>query len=259
MSDPRIALTWEGPVALVTIYRPEKLNALDLDMLEALDDVCAEIEGDHRARAAVITGEGKAFSTGGDIAAWAAMTPPEFGFEWVRFGHRVFARLAELRVPLIAALTGHALGGGLELAASADIRIAEPQATLGMPETGLGMVPGWSGTQRLVRRFGAQNVRRMVLGGEIFSAEEARALGLVDQLTETGGALAGAMSYAERVASRGPAALQVAKLMIASADGEDTGTAMETIASMLIAKTADLSEGVAAFKGKRKPTFNGEW
>lgn len=259
MSDPRIALTWEGPVALITIYRPEKLNALDLDMLEALDDACAEVEGDHRACAAVITGEGKAFSTGGDIAAWAAMTPAEFGFEWVRFGHRVFTRLAELRVPLIAALTGHALGGGLELAATADIRIAEPQAKLGMPETGLGMVPGWSGTQRLVRRFGAQVVRRMVLGGEIFNAEEARALGLVDQITVTGGALAAAMSYADRVASRGPAALQVAKQMIASADGEDTGTAMETIASMLIAKTADLSEGVAAFKSKRAPSFKGEW
>ena len=259
MSDPRIALTWEGPVALITIYRPEKLNALDLDMLEALDDACAEVEGDHRASAAVITGEGKAFSTGGDIAAWAAMTPAEFGFEWVRFGHRVFTRLSELRVPLIAALTGHALGGGLELAATADIRIAEPQAKLGMPETGLGMVPGWSGTQRLVRRFGAQVVRRMVLGGEIFIAEEARALGLVDQITVTGGALAAAMSYADRVASRGPAALQIAKQMIASADGEDTGTAMETIASMLIAKTADLSEGVAAFKSKRAPSFKGEW
>ena len=134
MPDPRVALTWEGPVALITIFRPEKLNALDLDMLDSLDDACGEIEGNHAARAAVITGEGKAFSTGGDIRAWAALLPHEFGFDWVRVGHRVFSRIAELRVPLIAALGGHALGGGLELAACADIRIAEPATRLGMPE-----------------------------------------------------------------------------------------------------------------------------
>ena len=108
MSDPRVALTWEGPVALITIYRPEKLNALDLDMLASLDDACVEIEGNHAARAAVITGEGKAFSTGGDIKAWASLLPHEFGFDWVRVGNRVFNRMAELRVPLIAALSGHA-------------------------------------------------------------------------------------------------------------------------------------------------------
>jgi enoyl-CoA hydratase len=259
MPDPRVALTWEGPVALITIYRPDKLNALDLDMLAALDDACAEIEGNHAARAAVITGEGKAFSTGGDIKAWAAMLPHEFGFDWVRVGHRVFNHLAELRVPLIAALSGHALGGGLELAATADIRIAEPQSRLGMPETSLGMVPGWSGTQRLVHRFGAQVVRRMVLGGEIFSGEEALNLGLVDELVETGHALEAAMAYAARVAERGPSAVQTSKLMIAAATGEASGMAVDTIASILAAKTGDLREGVDAFGNKRPPAFTGEW
>jgi len=259
MPDPRVALTWEGPVALITIFRPEKLNALDLDMLESLDDACGEIEGNHAARAAVITGEGKAFSTGGDIRAWAALLPHEFGFDWVRVGHRVFSRLAELRVPLIAALGGHALGGGLELAACADIRIAEPATRLGMPETGLGMVPGWSGTQRLVRRFGAQIVRRMVLGGEVFTADQGLPLGLVDEVVETGHALEAAMAYAGNVASRGPAATQIAKLMLAAASGDAPEMAIETIASILAAKTADLREGVDAFGGKRPAQFTGDW
>jgi len=259
MRDPRVALTWEDSVALITIYRPEKLNALDLEMLRALDDACEEIEGNHAARAAVITGEGKAFSTGGDIKAWGEMLPHEFGFDWVRVGHRIFDRLAELRVPLIAALTGHALGGGFELAATADIRIAEPQARIGMPETSLGMIPGWSGTQRLTRRFGAQVVRRMVLGGEVFSGEQALALGLVDEVVDAGHALEQAMAYAQRVASRGPAAVQAAKLMISAANGEASGSAIETIASILAAKTTDLREGVDAFANKRPPDFKGGW
>ncbi len=259
MSDPRIALTREGPVAVVTIARPDKLNAFDIDMLDALDAACTQIERDHAVRAVVITGEGKAFSAGGDIKAWAAMAPQEFGFDWVRFGHRVFARLAELRVPVVAALNGHALGGGLELAACADIRIAEKQVKLGLPETGLGMVPGWSGTQRLVQRFGAQVVRRMALGGEIFTAAEALPLGLVDQLAEAGTAREAALAYAQRIAARGPTAVQVVKLMLASATGESSGTAVETIASILVAKTGDLKEGVAAFADKRAPNFKGEW
>lgn len=259
MSDPRISLERRGSVALVTIKRPDKLNALDIEMLEALDAVCGEIERDHAINAVVIAGEGKAFSAGGDIRAWSAMSPDEFGYDWVRFGHRVFARLAQLRVPVVAALNGHALGGGLELAACADVRIAEPQAKLGLPETGIGMVPGWSGTQRLVQRFGGQVVRRMALGGEIFTAEQGLPLGLVDHLAEAGKAVETALSYVERIASRGPAAVQVVKLLLASATGESSGTSVETIASILIAKTEDLKEGVAAFTEKRSPTFKGEW
>ena len=259
MSDPRITVTRNGPVAVITVNRPDKLNAFDIDMLQALDAACAEIERDRSLRAAIITGEGKAFSAGGDIKAWAAMPPEAFGYDWVRYGHRVFGRLAELRVPVVAALNGHALGGGLELAAAADIRIAEPQIRIGLPETGLGMVPGWSGTQRLVQRFGAQVVRRMVLGGEVFTGAEAMALGIADQIAPAGTALEAAMTYASRIASRGPAAIQVAKLMIASATGDSAGTAVETIASILVSKTVDLEEGVAAFADKREPAFKGEW
>ncbi|MBY3178663.1 MULTISPECIES: enoyl-CoA hydratase/isomerase family protein [Rhizobium] len=259
MASGTIRIDVDGHVATLTISRPEKLNALDLDMLKALADAADEVDANANVRAAILTGEGKGFSAGGDIKAWGGMLPQEFGHLWVRHGHRIFERLATLRMPLIAALNGHALGGGLELAGVADIRLAEEQIKIGLPETGLGMVPGWSGTQRLVRRFGAQAVRRMALGGEIITAEEARLLGLVDAVVPTGNALNAAREYAGRIAARGPAATEIAKLMIASANGEDNGTAVEALGSILAAKTGDLKEGVASFSEKRPATFKGEW
>ncbi|WP_168880048.1 enoyl-CoA hydratase/isomerase family protein [Rhizobium sp. P28RR-XV] len=259
MASGTVKVAVEGPVATMTVSRPEKLNALDLDMLKALSDAADEVEANPKVRVAILTGEGKGFSAGGDIKAWGGMRPEEFGHAWVRHGHRIFERLATLRVPLVAALNGHALGGGLELAGVADIRIAEEQIKIGLPETGLGMVPGWSGTQRLVKRFGAQVVRRMALGGEIFTAEEARGFGIVDTVTTTGNAVKAAKEYAARIAARGPAALEVVKLMIASANGEDNGTAVEALGSILVAKTGDLKEGVASFTEKRPAQFKGEW
>ncbi|API52124.1 enoyl-CoA hydratase [Rhizobium leguminosarum] len=259
MASGTVRVDVDGHVATLTISRPEKLNALDLDMLKALADAADAVEANANVRAAILTGEGKGFSAGGDIKAWGGMLPQEFGHLWVRHGHRIFERLATLRMPLIAALNGHALGGGLELAGVADIRLAEEQIKIGLPETGLGMVPGWSGTQRLVRRFGAQAVRRMALGGEIFTAEEARLLGIVDAVVPTGNALNAARDYAGRIAAKGPAATEIAKLMIASANGEDNGTAVEALGSILAAKTGDLKEGVASFSEKRPATFKGEW
>ena len=259
MASGTVKVDIEGHVATMIISRPEKLNALDLDMLKALAEAADEVEANPQVRVAIITGEGKGFSAGGDIKAWGGMKAEEFGHAWVRHGHRIFERLATLRVPLIAALNGHALGGGLELAGVADIRIAEEQIKIGLPETGLGMVPGWSGTQRLVRRFGAQVVRRMALGGEIFTAEEALKHGIVDIVTPTGNAVTAAAEYARCVAARGPAANEVVKLMIASASGEDNGTAVEALGSILVSKTGDLREGVASFIEKRPAQFKGEW
>lgn len=259
MADQRIQLEFDGPVAIITFARPEKLNALDIAMLQELEAACDKVEAEASVRAVVMTGAGKAFSAGGDIKAWASMSAQEFGHAWVRLGHRVFSRLTGLRVPVIAALNGHALGGGLELAATADFRLAESQIKLGLPETGLGMVPGWSGTQRLVRRFGAQTVRRMALGGEVFTAAEGAALGIVDHVVESGAARESAIAYARRLAERGPAAIEITKLMIAAAEGEDNGAAVEALGSILVAKTGDLKEGVAAFSEKRPANFKGEW
>lgn len=259
MVEPRIQFAVENFVGVMTIARPEKLNALDLDLLAELSAALERAEAARETRVLILTGAGKAFSAGGDIAAWGGMDAAEFGHAWVRHGHRIFDRLAGMRMPVIAALNGHALGGGLELAGAADIRIAERHVRIGLPETSLGMVPGWSGTQRLVRRFGQQIVRRMVLGGEMFTAEEALANGLVDAVCETGTVMDAARDYAARIASRGPAALEIAKLMLAIASGEDNGAAVEALGSILVAKTGDLKEGVAAFREKRQAEFKGEW
>ena len=259
MTKGTVRVEVDGHIATMTLSRPEKLNALDLDMLLALSVAADEVEQNADVRVAILTGEGRGFSAGGDIRAWAGMQPQDFGHAWVRHGHRIFERLATLRVPLIAALNGHALGGGLELAGVADIRIAETHIKIGLPETGLGMIPGWSGTQRLVKRFGAQVVRRMALGGEIFAADEACGLGIVDAVVASGGSVEAAKFYAERIVKRGPAAVEVAKLMIAVSSGEDNGTAVEALGSILVAKTEDLKEGVASFTEKRPAQFKGAW
>ena len=254
--DARIRLSVEGRLATITLARPEKLNALDYAMVLALERAAHLVDGDSAIRVAIITGEGeKSFCAGGDIDAWSALSPDNFGLAWVRHGHRAFDALARLRQPLIAALGGHTLGGGLELAAAADFRIAESQVKLGSPETGLGVIPGWSGTQRAVRRFGPQTVRRMALLGEVFTAEEGLGLGLVDQVVPRGEALGAARRMAERVMARGTLATQAVKMLINAAEGEETERPLEALAGAVASASDDLKTGIAAFRGKTKPEF----
>jgi len=254
MSD-LVTLEQDGAVGIVTLRRPQKFNALDIPMLRALEAALDAAEEAGSVRAVLVCGEGKGFCAGGDVEAWSAMSAADFQVKWVRYGHRVFDRLARLRQPTIAVLSGHALGGGLELAAACDFRVAEVQVKLGFPETSIGVVPGWSGTQRAVRRFGAQTVRRLALGGEILLAPEALSLGVVDRVVETGRALAEAKAWAEKIAERGPLATEAAKLMIAVAEGEESAASAEALASGFIALTGDLRQGVGAFREKRKPAF----
>jgi enoyl-CoA hydratase len=246
----------DGAVGIVTLRRPEKFNALDIPMLKALAIALDAAEDADDVRVVLVCGEGKGFCAGGDVEAWSALSAADFQVKWVRYGHRVFDRLARLRQPTIAVLSGHALGGGLELAAACDFRVAERQVKLGFPETSIGVVPGWSGTQRAVRRFGAQTVRRLALGGEILLAPEALSLGVVDRVVETGKAFAEAKTWAEKIAERGPLAAEASKLMIAIAEGEGSAASAETLASGFIALTGDMKEGVRAFREKRKPTFS---
>ena len=255
--SPFVELVFEGPCARLTLKRADKLNALDRPMIDGLFDSARAIDASQESRVAILSGEGKAFCAGGDIAAWGGLPPLEMWRDWTRAGHRAFEALARLRVPLIVVLTGHAFGGGLELAAVGDIRIAESGIKLGLPESGLGMAPGWSGTQRLVRRFSASVVRRMALAGAMFPAEDGLTLGLVDEVVPKGEGLSRADALATDIAKRGPLAVQMIKAMINAAEGEDRDAPIEGLAGALTAYTEDLAEGVAAFRAKRTPSFGG--
>lgn len=251
--DSRVHLTHEGAIATITLARPEKLNALDKSMILALECAALHVDADNSVKVAIITGQGeKAFCAGGDIAAWSTEAAEDFGLQWVRIGHRAFDALARLRVPLIAALNGSAMGGGLEVATCADFRIAEEHVKFSLPETGLGIIPGWSGTQRAVRRFGSQTVRRMSLGGESFNAEQALHFGLCDLVVPKGQSLIAAHAMAQNIAKRSALATAAAKMMINAAESEDAPRAIEALGGIAAAHSAELKAGLAAFAAKKK-------
>lgn len=255
MSDPRLRLEIDGPVARLTIARPEKRNALDAGMVEALATHCRAIERSP-ARVVLLTGEGdRSFCAGGDIAAWSGLSPERFARHWLRDGHAALDALARLAQPVVALLNGDAFGGGLELAACADTRIAEAHARFGLPETGLGIIPGWSGTQRTVRRFGVQAVRRMALFGDVLTAEAALAAGIVDAVVPRGEGAAAANRLIERLTARAPRATELVKLLLNAAEGEETERVLETLAGAVAATSPELAEGLAAHRQRRAPRF----
>ena len=249
----------KGPLAFVTLHRPEKLNALTVAMLGRLDAIAAELEAASDLRAVVLTGAGeKAFCVGADIDEWSALAPMDMWRRWVPRGHRVFARWAALRVPVIAAINGHALGGGLELAATADIRIADPAATFALPEAAIATCPGWSGTQRLVSLLGPSRVKWLALTGRRVDAKRALEMGLVDEIASAGEAVDAAVMLAERLAQLAPVSVQLTKQLINAANGEGTAATLEAMAGALAATTADACEGVMSFRQKRIAHFKGQ-
>lgn len=251
--DTRIRLDVKNDMAIITLARPEKLNALDFAMIVALERAAHLIDANKHVRVAIITGEGdRSFCAGGDIAAWSAQSPEDFGLNWVRVGHRAFDALTRLRQPLIAALNGHTLGGGFELAACADFRVGEDHIKLALPETGIGIIPGWSGTQRAVKRFGSQIIRRMSLLGEVLTAEQALHEGMLDRITPQGQSVALAQDLAKMICGRSNFATSSAKMMINAADGEDAGRALEVLAGVATAHSEELQKGLASFRAKKK-------
>lgn len=249
-------LITHGAVAELRLDNPAKLNAFDPQMLNMLESHCAALERDHDIRAVVITAEeAKAFCAGADILAWSELSPGDLARHWVREGHRIFDRLARLSKPTVAALGAHAFGGGLEFAACADLRVMAPAATLSLPEAGIGIVPGWSGTQRLIRLLGEPVVKEMALFGRRITADRAFALGFAAEIGDDPRAIAFAM--AERVSGSSPRATEIAKYMIHASAGEDRAAMIEALGGGMAGATDDRQEGVAAFRDKRKPTFPG--
>jgi enoyl-CoA hydratase len=251
-----VHLTMDGPVAELRLDNPAKLNAFTTDMLRDLAAHLKTIDRAPEIRAVMITATGdRAFCTGADINGWGDLTPAQFARHWVRDGHRIFDRLARLSKPTIAVIQGHAFGGGLELAAACDLRVMAPDACLALPEAGVGIVPGWSGTQRLLRLLPEAVVKEMALFGHQITADRALGFGFVAAIDPD--PRAAAETLLARAITLSPRAVEIAKSMIHAAVGEDRSAMIEALGSAAIAATDDRAEGVAAFRAKRKPVFTG--
>lgn len=246
----------DGAIARITLDNPIKLNALTVEMLAQLEDACATLERSPLVRVVLITGEGeRAFCAGADIGAWGDLSPPDFARNWVREGHRIYDRLARLSKPTIAVLHAHAFGGGLELAACADLRVMAPDATLALPEAQVGIVPGWGGNTRLLRLLPEAVVKDMALFGRKLSAGRAHALGFVAEVSDT--PLAAAVAIAKQAIAASPRAHEIAKYQIHASVGEDRNAMIEALGGGMIGATEDKAEGVSAFADKRSPDFRG--
>ncbi len=255
----QVLLQISGAVATVTLNRADKLNALTPAMIESLADAATRIEASEEVRCAILTGAGdKAFCVGADINAWAALEPLDMWRRWVKRGHQVFDQWARLRVPVIAAMNGHALGGGLELAAVADIRVATSAASFGLPEATIATCPGWSGTQRLAALIGASRVKYLALTGMRIDAQEAWRIGIIHERIEGQAVLARAQELAAGICKLAPVSVQLTKQMIDAGRGDGVASALEAMAGALAATTADAREGIAGFREKRTPVFRGK-
>lgn len=249
-----------GAVRVITINRERKLNALNHGVLTDLERAITETDAAASVAAVVLTGKGdKAFIAGADIKELSALDP-QGAKEQVRFGQRVFARFASFRCPVVAAINGYALGGGLELALACQLRVAAKTARMGLPEVKLGIIPGYGGTQRLQRIIGSARALELILSGEPIDAERALAWGLVNRIAETpADTVDVALALLEPVLKRGPLAVRAA--LEANRRGADLplAEAMRVEADLfaLLSATSDMHEGMQAFLDKRHPKFEG--
>lgn len=253
--------TPEDGIRVVTLDRPEKLNALNAQVLEELGAAVAAAKSETGLRCLVITGGGeKAFIAGADIGELAKLTPIE-GREQSRRGQALLDSIEALPVPTIAAVNGYAYGGGLELAMACTIRVASENARMGLPETSLGIIPGYGGTQRLARLVGRARALELVLTSEKgLTATEAERIGLVNRVVPAGQALPAALEIARKIRANGPTACRYALESIRR--GMDMplaeGQVLEATLFGLCAATEDMREGMAAFLEKRPAKFAGK-
>ena len=255
-----IILEATAGVALITLNRPSVLNALSSALLGELADALTTIDADRTVRAVVITGSGeKAFAAGADIAEFKTIDGAVAGAAFARRGQAIFSRIAAMRVPVIAAVNGFALGGGCELALACDFRIASENARFGQPEVNLGLLPGYGGTQRLTRICGIGSAMYLCLSGEMIDASEALRIGLVQKVVPLAGLLEESKRIGGVIAAKAPLAVQAAKRAIVSGSVVPLteGLEIEALHFGAITTTHDFAEGTSAFLEKRKSAFTG--
>jgi enoyl-CoA hydratase len=250
-----VQVEWRSRIAVVTIERPKALNALNAQVLDELESAFTLLA--ERAQPVVVNGGGgKAFVAGADIASMKdmdAMAAAAFAAK----GQRVFSMVERHPAPVIAAVHGFALGGGCELVLACDLALLSPTAVLGQPEVKLGVIPGFGGTQRLVRRVGTQRARELCYTGRLVKADEAVAIGLGLRIEDP--VLDAAIAVAEQIATMGPVAVRLCKQAILDTDGLplDRGLQLERQCFALCFTTADQKEGMDAFIQKRAAAFSG--
>lgn len=250
----------EQSVLWIILNRPHRLNAFNDVLLEELADALDTAEKDPSIRCLVVTGEGdRAFSAGADVTMFPKATPAK-AEEFSRFGQKVFGKIEEMSKPVIAAINGFALGGGLELALACDFRIAAEHAELGSPEILLGLIPGWGGTQRLVRIVGLAKAKEMVMLGVRLKADEALKAGLVHKIVHYEKLKDEVRAIAQKLAEGPPVAMKYAKhaLNFGTQVPLDVGLRLESGLMGLSFSTEDLKEGVEAFMSRRKAEFKGK-
>ncbi|MGQ0843833.1 MAG: enoyl-CoA hydratase/isomerase family protein [Sporichthyaceae bacterium] len=260
-ADGPLHLSYDGAVAVLTLHRPERYNALDAALVAKLGATVAALAADPATRAVVLTGSGeKAFSAGADLEELDGLTAG-LAYEALALGQRVFRAIETCGTPVIAAVNGLALGGGMELALSATFMVASTRGAFGLPENGLGLMPGYGGTQRLPRLIGRQAALHLMLSGDRLAADRAHACGLVplppsapEQL------LTDALAIAQRIAGRSPTATAaILRAVDRGFDADlDTGLAFESALAGIAVASPDAVEGIAAFRAKRPPEFEGK-
>lgn len=246
-------------VATVTISRPEALNALNSQVLEELYQAFTEIEKCEDVRVAILTGEGRSFVAGADIGQMSTLSPLE-GKRFAQFGHMVMNKIESIEKPVIAAVNGFALGGGLELAMACDFRVASKKALFGQPEVGLGITPGFGGTQRLSKIVGPGMASMLILSAENIKADEALRIGLVERLAEPEELMDVVNTLASKIASNAPIAVSQCKTLINKGYHLDmySGCALEAEGFGVCFGTEDQKEGMKAFLAKSKYEYQGK-
>ena len=256
MDYENIIVRHEGAVAILQLNRPKVLNALNAALMNEMIDALENLERDETVHCLILTGDEKAFAAGADIREMADAGPIEM---MQRNTVALWARISEISKPIIAAVSGYALGGGCELALSCDIIVASESARFGQPEINLGVIPGAGGTQRLTKTLGKYKAMELALTGRTFTAREAEQMGLVNRVVSDGTCLEEARKLAIEISQSSPLAVKLAKETILKAQESSLkdGIEFERKCFFLLFGSEDQKEGMSAFLEKRKPKFKG--